>query len=1384
MCSCGIGGIVEYVVVEGYKLRISFYYTDTMYLRLSPTPLPPPFPAPRAFLTFSFKDLSVGITASRALFFNKSKHDAANDLLKKSGDSGPRDSMAGMAVVAVDMRLATLSARLKEIRFWPEDTNEEKSGAAFIVDRKDGFLIASSEGQTVSVTSSCNEPSRIKALHPTATGSDIVPYAAAQVELRYGKFELMNRFIPRKHKAGVKEDKRFMVSFETTDPLFVVVPATKGGLPKTRKTKFKIAAELVGQGGEGACVGAATGIDWVLIVALDQGKFYSFYDGQTGTALLFSIFFVAVTVSVAITGLQKILKDHGGTEEEQTQWDDEDEERDEEMKKQAAGISSLDPSSDEFFEIFRTLLHAQVVHTNLQLRIASEEELDPPDLYKGLSVIVGRRLDRGADGSMPADVKQLFDKFDVNQDGKISENEFYALIRLLDCGATKQQQTALFDALDLDGNKEISYSELLGDPDRFEEKVATLGERRRAVDYILNCHDGRSLLEILHHETHLDFTRRKLYIWYESYLYNFVICLVMFAHWGVAFWDAPPNSFRPSWNGTSEIEFERKQHMNTQVIYTLLISFFLIAVQIFDLCLEVYVYGLRHHHITPDAGGTGIGSMVHHGSATSGAKCSDCRGSGADCTHSDTKHRKRGASEIGMALAKSEHGCCDMNVIETCCLSGCFGCCFRKDDDDDSSNRRRRQSITDDILEEGDKARLRLGMLCRIVLLAIVSLDLVCQAATQYRLQDYSDAVSFLPITAIFRPFIMVFRFRGVYDATRNLGKTIFAGKDVLAFFVVVVLIGTTMGVVVLGFIIEKTGKSNNFADVPSAFLEVFIFLLTGENYPDMVYAGTDCSFNATEMNTLEGGVVTGGCVRWLQHPIFMFFSFLGMFLVVGLVVAVFDTYYSARMERSETDARKARRMGIIAAFILLDKDQGGDLDKNELLDFLNNTCGLHVKFKMADDLCLSGSEFVELVEEYIHGIKKPRAPKCADVTMPVIMMAEFGRGQPGGPELVPKTFADVDAATLLAYLQLYDKQNSDQPAVAPHKIGDKNIGYWRNVGAVIQIRREEAQVAMVRERMRTGGGSQGSQRTGAKLLRKGSQFLDHARTLSRANSRNLTDVHRVRTSSNAGGRSTARRGSVRLRAPHKQHKTKCGAWCHYMFGSVHRNYGVLSLILVFCNIFVLSLYSLAANPKEICWGPVKPTSANSTTTAAANSKSVLENLLNLGESASESRTDPCVLDLVCSLFVVLWWLDVAVRILMTRWIGFWYVNHDFFLEQKNHFDFYLAVLTLIGMFGILLDFVTTTNRHEVLLRFVVVLPIWRLVSAVGIVREIFFYLTAILPQYKHVLVLLLVIMYFYNVWGCLMLSGEFRFLSEDAFDMPQANFNSFLDGCVAWMWE
>ena len=67
---------------------------------------------------------------------------------------------------------------------------------------------------------------------------------------------------------------------------------------------------------------------------------------------------------------------------------------------------------------------------------------------------------------------------------------------------------------------------------------------------------------------------------------------------------------------------------------------------------------------------------------------------------------------------------------------------------------------------------------------------------------------------------------------------------------------------------------------------------------------------------------------------------------------------------------KKKRRQGILAAFILLDKDNNGSLDKNEFLSFLNCTCNIGRVFEADDGLELTAAEFVELCEELMHEMK------------------------------------------------------------------------------------------------------------------------------------------------------------------------------------------------------------------------------------------------------------------------------------------------------------------------------------------------------------------------------------------------------------------------------
>jgi hypothetical protein len=261
-------------------------------------------------------------------------------------------------------------------------------------------------------------------------------------------------------------------------------------------------------------------------------------------------------------------------------------------------------------------------------------------------------------------------------------------------------------------------------------------------------------------------------------------------------------------------------------------------------------------------------------------------------------------------------------------------------------------------------SELRTGICIHIFMLWLVAIDWIVQFSTRYKMSNNADSVLILPITAFLRPVIFAFRFEKIGRAGSNLLKTLFFGMDVLALFLSIVVISATMGVVLLR---NSYGENGLFESVPSAVMQVFIFLLTAENHPDVVYGPTGCdSFQnkdlmLPEMNTLLGGVVSQGCPNWGHHPVFIMFEVLGLFFIVALVIAVFESFYSDATQKEASAARKSRRMGIIAAFILLDKSGDGALDKTELLEFLNDTAGLDFDIDMDDDLELNGIEFVEV---------------------------------------------------------------------------------------------------------------------------------------------------------------------------------------------------------------------------------------------------------------------------------------------------------------------------------------------------------------------------------------------------------------------------------------
>lgn len=75
--------------------------------------------------------------------------------------------------------------------------------------------------------------------------------------------------------------------------------------------------------------------------------------------------------------------------------------------------------------------------------------------------------DRQSSGLKPAfvpnqdEMKLVFDKFDSNKDGKISQQEYKAVLRALGKGTTAGEVTKIFQVVDLDGDGFINFKEFM-----------------------------------------------------------------------------------------------------------------------------------------------------------------------------------------------------------------------------------------------------------------------------------------------------------------------------------------------------------------------------------------------------------------------------------------------------------------------------------------------------------------------------------------------------------------------------------------------------------------------------------------------------------------------------------------------------------------------------------------------------------------------------------------------------------------------------------------------------------------------------------------------------------------------------------------------------------
>ena len=110
------------------------------------------------------------------------------------------------------------------------------------------------------------------------------------------------------------------------------------------------------------------------------------------------------------------------------------------------------------------------------------------------------------------------------------------------------------------------------------------------------------------------------------------------------------------------------------------------------------------------------------------------------------------------------------------------------------------------------------------------------------------------------------------------------------------------------------------FSNWLHSFKTVFVLVTTADNYPDVAYGATDCDVERRR-NTFDGGIVAADCVHTWYHLYTIVFTLFFGTAVVSLIIAVFESTYGALSRHEQTRQRLKRRQGILAAFILLDKD-------------------------------------------------------------------------------------------------------------------------------------------------------------------------------------------------------------------------------------------------------------------------------------------------------------------------------------------------------------------------------------------------------------------------------------------------------------------------------
>eukprot|EP01083_Nonionella_stella_P056982 149783_1 len=204
------------------------------------------------------------------------------------------------------------------------------------------------------------------------------------------------------------------------------------------------------------------------------------------------------------------------------------------------------------------------------------------------------------------------------------------------------------------------------------------------------------------------------------------------------------------------------------------------------------------------------------------------------------------------------------------------------------------------------------------------------------------------------RPFLLVVMSRRIREGSFTFIKSIYKAVDVLVLLMSSLVIAATFGVAMFHGKLNPGKVESGYDDFVRSWMATFTYLMTAENFPDIVFPGI--------------------AIEPFSAAYFTLGTLLVFFIITGMVTGYFQDGFQ-HMQKVDLRKRKLySRVGIIGAFTLLDSDGKGFISRQDFEDFM---ISIHPEYpqkyiaEIFDILDVEEQDDRLVLKEFVDGIEE-----------------------------------------------------------------------------------------------------------------------------------------------------------------------------------------------------------------------------------------------------------------------------------------------------------------------------------------------------------------------------------------------------------------------------